>query len=137
MAEPGTYVIRDFRSGTGYLVPDLIGLTVDEATYEWTHRYGVRVNTLGRPHNSDYRDVASVVTWEGFSGAVTTDLLNPGGSETVVGFTTSPSAGEGDPLAASASVELSISSAGSYYLATASGDPLVTAGSDRLYVEIP
>ena len=52
MAPAGTFTIRDFRVGSDYLVPDLVGLTVAQARDEWSHRYGYRVNTVGRPRIS-------------------------------------------------------------------------------------
>jgi hypothetical protein len=132
MARPGTYIIRDFRSGSDYIVPDLIGLTIEQAGYEWTHRYGVRVVTDSRPHNADYRGQQHDITWQGFSGAVT--VVPDGASGTVGSFTTTPAADSGEPIAASASVELLVS--GTYNLVTAASDPLVTAGGDPLIVEI-
>lgn len=138
MARPGTYVIRDFRSGTGYRCPTLIGLTIEGARHEWTHRYGVRVVTDTYPYNVDYRGQQHEVTWQGFTGAVATNVVNPSPADVVSGFSTVPAGGTpGTELPATAAVTLEVTlAAGSYYLATPDGDRLVTAASEPLYVEI-
>ena len=122
----------------GYICPHVAGMTIDQAEWEWTHRYGVREVTFSNPYNVQYNRGGGIVeTWEGFTGAITSDVANPDGSEIVASFTTDPAGAEGDRLPANAALQLTISlSAGTYYLATPAGDPLETAGGDRLYVEI-
>src|SRR5437588_9259394 len=109
MAPAGTFTIRDFRVGSDYLVPDLVGLTVAQARDEWSHRYGYRVNTVGRPDNADYRAVTSVITWAGFTGAVDVGGVLNAEAELVASFTTTPAGGvAGQPLAATAALHITV-----------------------------
>ena len=129
----GTVYAEDGQPMRGYRVPDLVGLTVAQATYEWTHRLGRRDVRWDNPYNATYGSGQTrTETWEGFTGGVKAFGLPA--DAVVSAVTTDPAANPGDSLPPSASVELV--AAGTYYLVTHSGDPLVTPGGDRLYVEI-
>lgn len=134
---------------TGYRMPELVGLSIAQAIYEWAHRYGVRSTTSANPFNAEHnRQVTTTETWEGFTGPVTANVVNPAPGDLVASYVTTPASspfagadrhplGEGTPMPATTSVHLTVAlGAGNYYLATADGDSLVDGIGDRFYVEV-
>ena len=88
-------VIRDFRARLtfdsaydAYRMPELIGLTVAQADYEWTHRFGLRSTVTANPYNAKHnRGEVVTETWEGFTGALTVNIVNPDVTPVVANFT--------------------------------------------------
>jgi hypothetical protein len=118
---------RDFHAVGGYRVPELRGLTVAEATDQWTYRYGGSVTQDDLTWTTVHvRTHTLSVTPEGFTGGVT-----PGDAPAdaiVTSWTTTPSYAAGVIAAAGTAVRLFYTA----YLATPSGDRLTTATGNYL-----
>lgn len=63
-----------------YRVPRLVGLTLAQAEYEWTHRFRTSGWSGGDLSNVEYGTSQSLVLgeWEGFSGEISANVVNAG-----------------------------------------------------------